>query len=160
MMQSFRPVWRETTIRKQGGRLLRVSSCSAAFLPPMRCSRRGSGAPRRLAGPSVALHHGPASIKATIRTPPSHHRRHRTRGMRDIDVCIAQHHSANLHGSSGLLGQPAQGRRTDCERCGFAAEGHTREPISSRHAMAALCSAILGARPVPCASPWMMASCR
>lgn len=46
---------------------MRVSSCSAAFLPPMRCSRRGSGAARRLAGPSVALHHGPASIKAPSR---------------------------------------------------------------------------------------------
>ena len=66
MMQSFRPVWRETAIRKQGGRLLRVSSCPAAFLPLMRCSRRGSGA-AGLAGPSVALHHGPASIKAPCR---------------------------------------------------------------------------------------------
>jgi hypothetical protein len=65
MMQSFRPVWRETAIRKQGGKALESVELSRRL--PAADALLAARQRRRLAGPSVALHHGPASIKAPSR---------------------------------------------------------------------------------------------
>jgi hypothetical protein len=65
MMQSFRRVWQETAIRKQGGKALESVELSRRI--PAAVALLAARQRRRLAGPSVALHHGPASIKAPSR---------------------------------------------------------------------------------------------